>query len=130
MAKESITHSEYLQLVGLYTVAGTLKREMERCLESANAIVGGDKDTMDNHVNEVLWDHNPTADGLVKSMNLAVEPPVKHEVVHFSDDATTAKCGDSMKGDEHKITTCSELVGCELCLKYMEGFDAGKAVSQ
>jgi hypothetical protein len=127
VARERITHAEYLQIVGLYKVADDLLEQVRAFAESINSIVGGDRDDLDNHVNDILWGASPpTADALLASMKIEVDPAPRQQVTHFSTDATNAKCGDQMTGEHHYVSDKPQKVNCPRCESWLDGYEAAK----
>jgi hypothetical protein len=68
--KIEITRNEYLQLVGLKTIAMMYYRRMKDVEEAVIAITG--EEDKHGHACDFVWDENITVDALLEKMEITV----------------------------------------------------------
>lgn len=70
--KTNITRTEYLQLLGLMELARRTMEQAKAIIGAAAAIVGDKNDDL-GHTADECYSSNPSADGLLKRLDITVE---------------------------------------------------------
>lgn len=131
--KERITYEEFLQLTGLERMASDLSAKIEGVRQSMYEVIGvhpvfADKEEVSGWISDLLYS-DTGLDAVLSNLGIAVDAKTLPEIGHYSEDATTAKCGDEMKGEHHKVTDKAALVTCTACEAYLRGFGDGVSSS-
>ncbi len=96
--KSSITHNEYLQILGLAAAAGQINRTLAQFVRAAQEIVGEDPSQSSGHIEDILYTADADqrfVDKRLAWLKITVEPPApaKPPVAtdyDFSDDERAA----------------------------------------
>lgn len=77
--KTTITHSEYLQLLGLAVLAADANKRLYGVVDSAGTILGtpGERDS---HMADAFYSEDPDVDAALKKMGVVVEPQAEKAV--------------------------------------------------
>lgn len=74
MSRDSITEQEYYQLKGLFVLAREHRDQVNRCVDSAEDILGRDPDKLGSHFADAIWGYPENdLDDVLRKMDVEVE---------------------------------------------------------